>query len=336
MGAGASASSAGAVELGAGRFLPLSVEDAEKVRSSLPSGCDRGSVPLGVFCTALQVSLATQVEDEVVADLCSQFIQGEASTVDATAALNFFVAAGAKFLDKAFLPQRSSIGRERANVVWKRAEEVSAEAKLFLGGVPDPGRVKQGSEGDCWLVASAALLAGSPASALRVVPSQPGWLDEGKVCVNIFHDGEWVAVEVDTFLPCWDRGEVDDEEEEEEEEEEEGVEGEEGDDGGAAADAAALIKRKKRSRYVPAFARSIDPSEMWICFLEKAFAKIFGSYHNLQGGNTSEGLRDLTASPVLDFDLEKGAEAAACKDFLAAGFHSHGLREFLEETGGKG
>lgn len=38
--------------------------------------------------------------------------------------------------------------------------------------------------------------------------------------------------------------------------------------------------------------------------VEKAFAKLHGSYQSLAGGNTAEALHDLTGRPVFDYNLE--------------------------------
>lgn len=37
--------------------------------------------------------------------------------------------------------------------------------------------------------------------------------------------------------------------------------------------------------------------------LEKAYAKLYGSYDAIRGGNVSEALRDLTGNPVRDYNL---------------------------------
>jgi len=40
-----------------------------------------------------------------------------------------------------------------------------------------------------------------------------------------------------------------------------------------------------------------------VVLLEKAYAKLYGSYAAICGGNVSEALRDLTGDPVRDFNL---------------------------------
>jgi hypothetical protein len=50
------------------------------------------------------------------------------------------------------------------------------------------------------------------------------------------------------------------------------------------------------------FARSRG-GNAWVCLAEKAFAKVYGSYAAIVGGNISEAFRDLTGEIVLDFKL---------------------------------
>lgn len=49
---------------------------------------------------------------------------------------------------------------------------------------------------------------------------------------------------------------------------------------------------------------------MWVCFLEKAWAKIFKGYANIEGGLMQEALRDLTGAPCKTYytRLEKHSD----------------------------
>lgn len=51
----------------------------------------------------------------------------------------------------------------------------------------------------------------------------------------------------------------------------------------------------------PAFSRA-QGNELWVLLLEKAYAKAYGSYYKIEGGNPAVALRDLTGAPYQNFD----------------------------------
>jgi hypothetical protein len=54
----------------------------------------------------------------------------------------------------------------------------------------------------------------------------------------------------------------------------------------------------------PVFAHCKSATGFWVQIVEKAYAKLHGSYGSLSGGNTAEALHDLTGRPVFDYNLE--------------------------------
>lgn len=44
----------------------------------------------------------------------------------------------------------------------------------------------------------------------------------------------------------------------------------------------------------PVFGHCIDPHELWVALIEKAYAKIHGCYENLISGYVDEGVQELT------------------------------------------
>ena len=62
------------------------------------------------------------------------------------------------------------------------------------------------------------------------------------------------------------------------------------------------------------FGRTRSGRELWLPILEKAYAKLYGGYGAISGGNCSEALRDLTGCAVLDVNLAREVVSAGPDD----------------------
>lgn len=127
--------------------------------------------------------------------------------------------------------------------------------------------LRQGAVGDCWFLSALAVVAERHDLIARLF-ADTAPNSAGCYNIRLFLDGEWQSVLVDDMLPCTNTS------------------------------------------------RSLDPGlafsraancQLWVCLLEKAYAKAHGSYHAISGGEIAEALLDLTGAPTfsLNFDDPK-------------------------------
>lgn len=81
------------------------------------------------------------------------------------------------------------------------------------------------------------------------------------------------------------------------------------------------------ARGKPAFATSRKGNELWVSILEKAYAKLHGSYEALEGGQVHDALVDLTGGAGEEIDLTN--EVAQLD--LASGHLWSQLQRFKQE-----
>ncbi|CAK0864253.1 unnamed protein product [Prorocentrum cordatum] len=126
---------------------------------------------------------------------------------------------------------------------------------LFDGGIT-PDDLLQGSIGNCWLVAALACLAEFPDAVRKMFHSEE-LIPSGEMVLQLFDKRcQPTTISVDEFIPCHEREWWDDE-------------------------------------GTPLFARP-HGNESWVLLVEKAFAKMLGSYRQLSGGNCCIAFRAFT------------------------------------------
>ena len=176
------------------------------------------------------------------------------------------------FTDRHF-PINKALGYDDPKVKWLRPHEICSDPKFFSGGLEKASQfdVVQGELGDCWFL-----------SAVAVVSMRPELLD--KVVENLTEqsfdknhedpDRRYTGQFNFAFYQYgkWVGVTVDDR------------------------------LPTKRGKLI--FTRSADKTEFWSALLEKAYAKLNGSYNNLKGGLATEAMVDLTGGIVEYFEFK--------------------------------
>ncbi|KAF9998251.1 hypothetical protein BGZ65_006232 [Modicella reniformis] len=135
----------------------------------------------------------------------------------------------------------------------KRLPDLFRNPVFFLKGV-SPDDIKQGSVGDCWFVASLAVISNIPGLLQQLCVKRDEQV--GVYGFIFFKDGDWISTVVDDQIFY----KID-------------------------------PQTHRRLLY---FSSCHEERELWLPLMEKAYAKIHGDYESLTGGYTSEGIEDLT------------------------------------------
>ncbi|KAL5967982.1 Calpain-B [Taenia solium] len=184
---------------------------------------------------------------------------------------------GGLFEDPFMPPVDSTIWPDRSNSSskyrWCRPREIVADPQFVADGL-SRFDIRQGELGDCWLIAALACLSMHQKLLNEVVPCGQSFVpskdgsplnaEGGFAYVGMFWFRFW-------YFGHWIDVVVDDR---------------------LPTDGSRLC-----------FMHSSDRREFWSALLEKAYAKLIGSYDALRGGTTSEGMEDFTGGMCEMIDL---------------------------------
>ncbi|ESO02773.1 hypothetical protein HELRODRAFT_112487 [Helobdella robusta] len=178
---------------------------------------------------------------------------------------------GVLFQDPEFPPSSQSIsknGNLGRNIEWKRPKEICSDPKLVVDGISSQDLI-QGELGNCWLVAACCCLAIDKSVWSQVIPDvkdQEWDAKQPEKYAGIFHFRFW-------RYGVWTDVVIDD------------------------------LLPCRRGQLV--YLRSKAQNEFWSPLLEKAYAKLIGSYEALDGGELSEALEDFTGGVSETFNLQE-------------------------------
>lgn len=180
-----------------------------------------------------------------------------------------------QFVDPVFSPGDYALGRSQkssAVLGWRCAPGISETCRLFEGGA-EPDDVQGGIYNNQWLLSAICMIAAGGGSEEEVVTDalkkvfighitpegdESFTTEVGAYCVRLFKQGLWNPIIVDDLFPMRQHADWTNENK--------GI----------------------------AVAHTKECNELWVSVIEKAFAKYYGSYSELERGYVHHALRDLT------------------------------------------
>ncbi|KAH3756321.1 calpain-15 [Pelomyxa schiedti] len=208
------------------------------------------------------------------------------STEDIQELIAWCSSRGLTFLDSQFPPSEKSLyidpndkPKQQIPIHWKTPVEFfdrKVSPKLFPGDI-DSRSIAQGLLGDCWFLGALCMISTRPELVLRLFLNTE-YNPQGVYGLRFLRGDEWVTVTVDGYLPC------------------------------AAITGISQLDYETQLQtslagHGPVYSRSRDES-LWVCYLEKGYAKLNKSYQALTAGTLGESLRDLTGAPCITYNFK--------------------------------
>ncbi|KAK4248812.1 calpain-B [Corynascus novoguineensis] len=209
-----------------------------------------------------------------------------------------------------------SLSNRHADYRIKRVGEIFDDPRFYIDG-PTANDVRQGRDGDCWLMAALCTLSNKPGLIERVCVAHN---EDVGVYGFVFHrDGEWFSEIIDDHLyllkPDYDEACIG---------RRPNVERYLWEDIERADSEEKYRQTYQSNSEALYFAQCENKNETWLPLLEKAYAKAHGDYAAIEGGWTGEGIEDLTGgitaelftADILDKELFWQDLMRVNKDFL--------------------
>ena len=188
--------------------------------------------------------------------------------------------------DRKFPANAQSLGDYEAksssndSTVWKRAFDIvaksphkstsfcSSSSPQLFGGAINTKDICQGQLGDCWLLSAIACLAEREGAIQRIF-REASYNSRGKYTLLLFDCFSEKGVKKRISISIDDRFPC------------------------------------SKDNGVPIFSNPGENGHIWVCILEKAFAKMAGNYASLEGGHSLWALEAMTGEEVLKYSLDE-------------------------------
>ena len=179
--------------------------------------------------------------------------------------------AGKLFVDEVFSPEIGSLTSNIAEfpiaqkIVWKRIQEIYKDKTIKVCSNDIGPNDIQQGELGDCYLLSALSVLAEQKSFIKRLFHSKNASPTGCYSIWLCDSGEWKNIIIDDYIPC---------------------------------------KVSPLQGLAPCFSKS-KSDDIWVILLEKAFSKLFGNYHNIDGGILSEAMTVLTGAPAKHFKEKK-------------------------------